>query len=85
MGRLILKSCRRIKKALAEIPAVEVKGMGEAPRRVAFVPHAELVGWISEKEILVVQDHLLVACNVETGARRKSNVRVEDVARVFLR
>lgn len=84
-GQANPEELQRIKKALAEIPAVEVKGMGEAPRRVAFVPHAELVGWISEKEILVVQDHLLVACNVETGARRKSNVRVEDVARVFLR
>jgi hypothetical protein len=43
------------------------------------------VGWISEKEILVVEDHVLVAHNVGTGARRKSSVRVEDAARVFLR
>ena len=84
-GQANSEELQRIKKALAELPAVEVKGMGEAPRRVAFLPHAELVGWIGEKEILVVEDHLLVAYNVETGARRKSSVRVEDVARVFLR
>ncbi len=76
---------QRIRKALAELPAVEVKSMEDTPRQVAFVPHVMLVGWISEKEILIVEDHLLVAYNVGTGARRKSSVRVEDVGRVFLR
>jgi hypothetical protein len=52
---------------------------------MAFIPRAVLVGWISEKEILIVEDHLLVAYKVATGARRKSSVPVEDVARVFLR
>ena len=59
--------------------------MEDTPRRVAFLPHATLVGWISEKEILIVEDHLLVAYNVATGTRRKSSVRVEDAGRVFLR
>jgi len=76
---------QRIRKALTELPAVEVKSMEDTPRRVAFVPHATLVGWINEKEILIVEDHVLVAYNVGTGARRKSTVRVEDVGRVFLR
>jgi hypothetical protein len=43
------------------------------------------VGWISEKEILIVEGHLLIAYNVASGARRKSNIRVEDAAHVFLR
>jgi hypothetical protein len=55
------------------------------PRRIAFLPHATLVGWLSDKEILVVEGHLLVAYNVATGARRKSNIRVEDAAHAFLR
>jgi hypothetical protein len=76
---------KQISKALADLPAVEVKSMEDTPRRVAFVPHALLVGWISEKEILLVEDHLLVAYNVGTGARRKSSVRVEDAGRAFLR
>jgi len=49
--------------------------MQEAPGKVTFLPHATLVGWISEKEILIVEDHVLVAYNVGTGARRKSTVR----------
>jgi len=81
---------RQIRKALAELPAVEIKSMDaksmdDSPRRVAFIPHAALVGWISEKEILIVEDHLLMGYNVGTGARRKSSVRVEDAGRVFLR
>jgi hypothetical protein len=63
---------------------VEVKSMEDAPRRVAWVPHAVLVGWLSEKEILIIEDHLLVIYSVGTGARRKSSVRVEDAGRVFL-
>jgi hypothetical protein len=76
---------QRIRKALPELPAVEVKSMDDTLQRVAFVPHAVLVAWISEKEILLVQDHVLVVYNVGTGARRKSSVRVDDAARVFLR
>jgi hypothetical protein len=76
---------QRIRKALPEFPAVEVKSMEDAPRRVAWVPHAVLVGWMSEKEILIVEDHLLVIYTVGTGARRRSSVRVEDAGRVFLR
>jgi len=74
-----------IRKALTELPAVEVKSMDETPRRVAYVPHATLVGWMNEKEILIVEDHVLVVYTLGTGARRKSGVRVEDSGRVFLR
>ena len=48
---------QRIRKALLDLPAVEVKSMEDPPRRVAFVPHALLVGWVSEKEVLIVEDH----------------------------
>ena len=74
-----------IRKALLELPAVEVKSLDDAPRRVAFIPHASLVGWIDDKELLIIENHLLVAYNVGTGARRKSTVKVEDALHVFLR
>jgi hypothetical protein len=84
-GQANPEESQRIRKALPELPGVEVKRMLESPERVAFVPHAVLVGWISENEILIVEDHLLVTYNVGTGTRRKSTVRVEDAGRVFLR
>ncbi len=84
-GQASPEESKQIRKALADLPAVEVKSIEDVPRRIAFVPHATLVGWISEKELLIIEDHLLVAYNISTGARRKSAVRVNDVARVFLR
>lgn len=76
---------QRIRKALLDLPAVEVKSVEDSPRRIAFLPHATLVGWISLKEIIIIDGNLLVAYNLATGARRKSNIRVEDAAHVFLR
>jgi hypothetical protein len=83
-GQANPEESQRIRKALADLPAVEVKSV-DTPHRVAYVPHATLVGWLGEKELLLVEDHLLVTYNVATGARRKSSVRVEDAGRVFLR
>ncbi len=76
---------QRIRKALLDLPAVEVKSVEDSPKRIAFLPHAALVGWISEKEILILEEHLLVAYNVANGMRRKSNIRVPDAEHVFLR
>ncbi|HEX3822499.1 MAG TPA: hypothetical protein VHW45_19365 [Candidatus Sulfotelmatobacter sp.] len=75
----------QIRKALAELPAVEVTSASEIPGRVAFLPHASLVGWLSEKELLIVENHLLVVYNIASRARKKSTIRVDDPARVFLR
>jgi hypothetical protein len=84
-GQANPEESKQIRKALAELPAVEVTNAKEIPGRVAFLPHAVLVGWISEKELLIVEDHFLVVYDVATGTRKKSNVKVEDEARVFLR
>ena len=84
-GQASPEESQRIRKALLDLPAVEVKSTEDVPRRIAFLPHATLVGWISDKEILIVEGHLLVAYNVARGTRRKSPIRAEDAAHVFLR
>jgi hypothetical protein len=89
-GQANPEESQRIRKALLDLPAIEVKSLearsGDgSPRRIAFLPHAELVGWISEKEILIVEGNLLIAYNIASGARRKSNTRVQDAVHVFLR
>ncbi len=84
-GQASPEESKQIRKALAELPAVEVKTVEDTPRRVSFLPHARFVGWISEKEMLIVEDRLLVAYSVGSGARRKSSIRVQDAASVFLR
>ena len=84
-GQANPEESQRIRKALAELPAVVVKSVEDTPKQIAFVPHATLVGWISQKELLIIEDHLLVTYNISTGTRRKTNVHVEDAAHVFLR
>jgi hypothetical protein len=84
-GQATPEESQRIRKALLELPAVEVKTIDTAPHRVAFIPHAVMVGWLSEKELLILENHLLVAYNVGTSTRRKSTIRVEDGAHAFLR
>jgi hypothetical protein len=76
---------QRIRRALAELPAVEVVNAVDPSKRSLFLPHAELVGWLSEKEILIVENHLLVAYDVASGARKKSTITVDDPAFAFVR
>jgi hypothetical protein len=84
-GQASPEESQRIRKALLELPAVEVKSTEDVSRRIAFLSHATLVGWISDKEILIVEGHLLVAYNLAKGTRRKSTISVQDAAHVFLR
>ncbi len=103
-GQANPEESQRIRKALLDLPAVEVKSEvksevknevksevktvdargADSPRRIAFLPHATLVGWISQNEILIVEGHLLVAYNVASGTRRKATIHVEDAGHVFL-
>jgi hypothetical protein len=76
---------QRIRKTLADLPAVAVKTVADSPKQIAFIPHATLVGWISDNELLIVEERMLVAYNLRTGRRNKSTIRVEDPSRVFLR
>lgn len=84
-GQANLDEFKQIRKSLAELPAVAIKANDDAAKPVAFLPHCTLVGWINDKEILAVEDKLLVTFNLTTGAKKKSTIRVEDAAHVFLR
>jgi hypothetical protein len=84
-GQANPEESQRIRKALAELPALSIETLEDAPQQVISLPHASLVGWISEKELLIVENHFLVIYNMATKTRRKSAVRVEDSERVFLR
>jgi hypothetical protein len=74
-----------IRRALTDMPAVEVVSAADASKRLAYLPHSYFVGWISEKEILLVENHVLVAYNIATAARRRSTIKVADPAFVFVR
>ena len=84
-GQANPEESQRIRKTLAELPAVEIKSLQQSPHPLSCLPHATVVGWISEKEILVIENHLLAAYDIATGKLRKSSIRADDAARVFLR
>lgn len=84
-GQANPEESEHIRKTLLELPAVEVKTAEDPPKRLAFMPRAALVGWITAKELLIIEDHVLVLYNVGTGQRKKSSVRVDDAGKVFLR
>ncbi|MGA7925796.1 MAG: hypothetical protein WCA20_07345, partial [Candidatus Sulfotelmatobacter sp.] len=75
----------RINKTLADLPAVEVVTTTNPPKRAAYLPNATLVGWLSEREILIVKDSFLVAYDVSAGRSRKSNISVGDKGYAVLR
>jgi hypothetical protein len=76
---------QRIRKALTQLPEVQVVSATDPSKRTALLPHATLIGWLSEKEILIVENHVLIAYNLASGARRKSEIKIEDPSSVFIR
>ena len=74
-----------IRRALADMPAVQVVSVADASKRTAYLPHSYFVGWISEKEMLLIENHVLVAYNIATAARRRSTIKVADPSFVFVR
>jgi hypothetical protein len=74
-----------IRRALADMPAVQVVSAADGSKRTAYLPHSYFVGWISEKELLLVENHVLVAYNIVTAARRRSTIKVADASFVFVR
>jgi hypothetical protein len=84
------KESERIRKALFDLPAVEikhidVKSLGSPVERIASLPHATLVGWIDDNDVLLVEGSELVIFNVAGKTRGNTDIHVEDPARVFLR
>jgi len=75
----------RIRKALTDLPVVEVVSAVDPSKRSAYLPRAFLIGWLNAKEILIVENHVLVAYNVSAGTRRRSTIKVTDPSFVFIR
>jgi hypothetical protein len=75
----------RIQQALRELPAVEMVRLDPQPKRAAVIPHATLVGWLSDKEILVLADQELQVFDTGGHRRTESRIKVSNPSWVFLR
>ena len=83
-GQANARELAEIKKAMSYLPAVEVLALAPSHKRIALLPHAALVGWLNETEVLIIEGQQLVALNPTSGSRRKSGIKA-DPSRVFLR
>ena len=84
-GKENAEELARVRKAIAELPAVEVVQLGIQPRSATVIRHAALVGWVSDREILVAQDGRLAVYDIRGSKRKETTIRVRRAADAFLR
>ena len=75
---------QRIKKALSELPRVEVLAVAEPKKVVVGLP-GELVDWLDGKRILIVQDQELVVLDVDSGAKALTGIKASGALQAFVR
>jgi hypothetical protein len=67
-----------IRRSLAELPLVEAHGLTPQPVLLRRLAHAELVDWLSDSELLVVEKRRLVAIDVVSGRLRETGIAVRS-------
>ena len=84
-AKLSAEDVARINQSLADLPAVEVVTATDPPKRAAYLPNATLVGWLNQREIVIVKDSFLGVYSVPAGTLRKLSIAVGDQSHAFLR
>ena len=84
-GKENAEELARVRKTIAELPAVEVVQPGIQSRSTTLIRHAALVGWLNEREILVAQDGRLAVFDIRGSKRKVTAIRVRSAADAFLR
>ncbi|MFI5371016.1 MAG: hypothetical protein ACHQ52_05600 [Candidatus Eisenbacteria bacterium] len=69
-----------IRRALASLPLVIVTAHSGPGGETLELPHTEVVGWVSERELIVLQGRELVAVDVVTRRMRSTGIRVRSAA-----
>ena len=75
---------KSIRASLADMPLVEVVEVRPQSAGTLRLPHAELVGWASDSEVVVIEKGHVVAVNVLTKQRRRSDIAVRTAADAFV-
>jgi hypothetical protein len=75
---------RRVKKAISELPRVEVLAVADPQKVVVGLP-GELVDWLDGKRILIVQAGELVVLDVDSGTKLLTKIKAPSVLQVFVR
>jgi hypothetical protein len=75
----------RIRDAIDELPVVEVFRVEHPSEPIAVIPHAVLVDWIGESEILLEEDGQLIMFDISAQTRRETQIEARDASHVFVR
>jgi len=75
----------RVRKAIGELPAVEILRLGSKPKAEGVIRRASLVGWLSGREILVAQEGRLAVYDTDGRKKKETAIRVRSGADAFLR
>jgi hypothetical protein len=75
----------QIKKNLPNMPMVQVVPANGGSKPTASIAGCSLVGWLSDSEILMVENGMLVAFDIAKYTRRKSTIKMENASYAFLR
>ena len=75
---------RRVKKAISELPRVEVLAVTDPKKAVVGLP-GELVDWLDAKRILIVQAGELVVVDVDSGTKAMTRIKAASALQVFVR
>ena len=79
------RELNRIRTAVAELPSIEVLRLSARPRRTAVIRRAVLLGWLSDRELLIAHDGRLAVYDLQTGRSTDTPIRVRTAADAFLR
>lgn len=84
-GTLDGAALTRLRAALPGLPAVEILEIGSPSRSPAVIPRAGLVGWLSDRGLLVAREGVLTVCDRGGNTARTTSIRVRSAADAFLR
>ena len=75
----------RLQTALPGLPAVEILELGSPYPPPAVIPRAGLVGWLTDRGLLVAREGVLTVCDRSGNTGRTTSIHVRSAADAFLR
>ena len=74
-----------IRAALKDLPRVEVVMLSDVTKVSLSLAHSELIGWLDQQRLLVLQGRQLIVVDVARGEAKPTGLTAENMASVFIR
>jgi len=84
-GKASADELARVRRAIAEMPMVEIVRLASPPQTVATIRHVAVVGWMNDRELLVAEGGHLAVYDASGKKIKDTPVRVRGAADAFLR